>query len=175
MYFLYLSRALITRYYRTVNGLMHKVKDMYDALTDRIPNTRTPLAASSNTADNSWLRSGKISLFTVTQRYGQILFAPCPFSCWLLLVCFIGYYWKLEAWRLSGIYQVVGVCWARKEGRWRWQGSHAALISVSSHFLCTSVYSHIVMQDPELLISPDDTDIERRLDKWDWEPSNQGI
>jgi hypothetical protein len=26
-----------------------------------------------------------------------------------------------------------------------------------------------------LLISLDDTDIERRLDKWDWEPSNQGI
>jgi hypothetical protein len=65
--FPFISRALIIRYYRTVNGilegddpeakqkgLMDKVKEMRDGLADRIPyNTRTPLAASSDAADAS--------------------------------------------------------------------------------------------------------------------------
>jgi hypothetical protein len=93
--FPFTSCTLIIRYYRTVNGilegddpeakqkgLMGKVKEMRDGLANRIPNnTRTPLAASSDAADASRLKSGEISLCTVTKRYVQILFARCPFSC----------------------------------------------------------------------------------------------
>ena len=63
--FPFISRALIIRYYRTVNGILEgddpeakqnglMDKEMCHGIADRIPNnTRTPLAASSDAADAS--------------------------------------------------------------------------------------------------------------------------